>query len=77
MKVTVSVTERVNLGNYEYVGVTAGVEFDDSETDGVPAAEFAAEQLDVLMDSHRRRALDLLPQTGESFMLYHPALEDQ
>lgn len=73
-KFALSVTERVNVGNFEFIEVTGGVEFDDSDIDGDPT-EFAAEQIDVLLLSHRRRASSLLPDGSESFMNYHPALE--
>jgi hypothetical protein len=74
MKITLSVTERVNLGNFEFVEVSAGIEFKDDEATGEPA-QYAAQQLDVLLLSHRRRAQSLLAEDSESFMNYHPALE--
>lgn len=74
MKFTLEIVERVNLSNFEYVEVHGSVEFDLDEAKGDPA-DFAQKQLDVLLLSHRRRALRMLPEDSESFMNYHPALE--
>lgn len=75
MKYTVSVTERVNLGNFEFVELSASVEFTDDDADGKPA-QFGARQLDNLLRSHRERALLLVPEDSASFMLDHPAMEN-
>lgn len=77
MKYTVAVTERVNPGNYEFIEVSAGVEFTeaDAQDAGLTPAEFGAEQLDALLLSHRRRAMELTPEDAPSFINDHPALE--
>lgn len=75
MKIQISVTERVNLGNFEFTEISGSVEFDDSEAGRDPAG-FAQEQLDVLLLSHRRRAQELLSEDSDSFMNYHPALQE-
>lgn len=79
MKITLSVTERVNVGSYEFIEISGGVEFDEDEAfdNGVDAATYAKDQLDVLLRSHRRRALDVLPEESESFLTYHPALTQE
>lgn len=78
MKYTLSTTERINLGNFEFIEVTAGVEFGDEDAvdaDRTPA-EFGLNHLDVLLRAHRRRARQLLPEDDDkSFILDHPALE--
>lgn len=76
MKYALEIRERVNPGNYEYVEISGRVEFDDEDTAEQDPAEFGREQLDALLDSHRRRALQMLPDDSESFMIYHPALEE-
>lgn len=74
-KYTVSVTERVNLGSYEFMEVSASIEFTEDDADGDPA-KFGASQLDNLLRSHRQRALQLVPEDSASFMLDHPAMEN-
>lgn len=76
MKCTVSVTERINLGNFEYVEITAGVDFDTEEVSENPEA-FARQQIDVLLRCHRRRAYQMLPEDSESFLAFHPALDNE
>jgi hypothetical protein len=79
MKYTLEVTERVNLGNFEFVECKAGIEFTDE--DAVDAGEsphdFGLRELDALLLSHRRRARSLVPEEADSFALVHPALEEQ
>lgn len=67
-------TERVNLGNYEFIELKAAVEFSSEEAVGDPT-EFAQGELDAVLLPHRRRALSLLPEDSISFLLDHPALE--
>lgn len=74
MKYTLEVTERVNLGQYEYIEISGAVEFSTADVRSDPA-EHAEAELDALLRCHRRRALALLPEDSESFMIIHPALE--
>ena len=75
MKYQLSVTERINAGNYEFIEVQGSVEFEEDETEGQDPSRFAHERLDVLLLSHRRRALALVPEDADSLILHHPALE--
>lgn len=77
MKYSLSTTERINVSNYEFIEVSAGVEFTDEDTldAGESPSEFGLRELDALLDSHRRRAKSLVPEDGDSFVLDHPALE--
>lgn len=74
VKITLEIVERVNLGNYEFTELKAAVEFDSDEATGDPAV-FGQEQLDSLLLPHRLRALTLIPEDVNSFMVDHPALE--
>jgi hypothetical protein len=75
VKFILSTTERINVGNYEFIELSATVEFTEAEADGHPET-FGRQQLDVLLRSHRRRAQGLVPENVESFILEHPALEN-
>ncbi|MFE6739781.1 hypothetical protein [Streptomyces tubercidicus] len=74
MKIALEIIERVNLGNYEFAELKASIEFDSDEATGDPAI-FGQEKLDSLLLPHRRRALSLIPEDINSFMVDHPALE--
>lgn len=74
MKITLEVIERINVGNYEFTELKAAIEFDSDEATGDPAV-FGQEKLDALLLPHRRRALTLIPEDINSFMVDHPALE--
>jgi hypothetical protein len=75
MKYRVGVTERYNLGNYEFAEITGEIEFTEEEADGDPA-EYGLQQLDALLRPHRRRVERLVPEDGTSYVLDHPALEE-
>lgn len=76
MKFTLTASERVNVGNYEWVEYSGGVEFNDDEIpEGITPAKYARDQLDSLLLSHRRRAEALVPEDSSSFITDHPALE--
>ncbi|MFH9606837.1 hypothetical protein [Streptomyces sp. NPDC017448] len=76
MKYRLATVERVNVGNYEYVEINGGVEFDtDDIPPGVTPAKFARDELDTLLNPHRRRALAFVPTDEASFITEHPALE--
>ncbi|MFJ1700373.1 hypothetical protein ACIOHC_35880 [Streptomyces sp. NPDC088252] len=76
MKFTLSTTERVNVGNYEFVEISAGIEFSEDEVpEGIGPPKFARDKLDALLLSHRRRAEALVPEDSSSFITDHPALE--
>ncbi|MFD4858455.1 hypothetical protein [Streptomyces atratus] len=76
MKYTISTTERVNVGNYEFIELSAGIEFSEDEVpEGIGSAKFARDKIDALLLSHRRRALAMVPEDASSFITDHPALE--
>lgn len=75
MKYHVGITERYNLGNYEFTEVAGSVEFTDEEAGGDPA-DFAMQALDDLLRTHRARVERLVPEGTTSYILDHPALED-
>ncbi|MFE9834059.1 hypothetical protein ACFYP4_02750 [Streptomyces sp. NPDC005551] len=76
-KFSVSITERINLGRYEFMEVSGSVEFEDDDMGkGDTPETYGTRELDVLLRSHRRRAQGLVPEDIESFMLVHPALEN-
>lgn len=76
MNYSLSTTERVNLGNFEFVQIAGGVEFSDDEVpDGISPAKHARNELDALLLPHRRRAEAMVPEDSNSFIPEHPALE--